>query len=216
MPQILPASANLAVRLALAGALGAGAALLSLFASLGGSSWMTRAGEAPRQPVPFSHKLHVGGLGLDCRHCHWWVETGTVAGMPSTKTCMHCHAQVFSDAAPLEPVRAAFDRDRSIEWVRVADLADFVSFDHSIHVRKGFACVTCHGRVDLMPLTEQPVAMTMRWCLDCHRNPERYVRPVEQVFRTDWQPEEDPAALGRRLVREYGLRRPTDCSFCHR
>jgi hypothetical protein len=216
MAQILPPSANLAVRLALVGILPAAAGLLWLLGAMAGSSWVTRAGSAPAQPVPFSHKLHVGGLGLDCRHCHTLVETGAGAGMPSTKTCMHCHAQIFSDAALLEPVRAAMAEDRSIEWLRVADLPDFVYFDHSIHVRKGFACVTCHGRVDQMPVVEQPVALTMRWCLDCHRNPERYVRPPEQVFSMSWEPEGDPAAVGARLARELGLRRPTDCSFCHR
>lgn len=216
MPQILPPSANLLVRLALAASVLVAAGVIWLFGALDRSPWITRAGLPRDQPVPFSHKLHVAGLGLDCRHCHTAVEAAASAGMPSGKICMHCHAQIFADAAVLEPVRAAFEQDRSLEWVRVADLPDFVYFDHSIHIRKGFGCVTCHGRVDQMPLVEQAVAMSMLWCLDCHRRPERYVRPLDQVFSMTWEPPEDQAKLGARLAREYQLRRPTDCSSCHR
>ncbi len=216
MPQTLPPSANLALRVGLAASLLLGAAAIWLLAALDRSPWTTRAGLPRDQPVPFSHKLHVAGLGLDCRYCHTAVEEAGFAGMPSGKTCMHCHAQIFPDAPVLAPVRAAFEQDRSIEWVRVADLPDFVYFDHSIHVRKGFGCVTCHGRVDRMPLLEQAVSMSMLWCLDCHRRPERYVRPLDQVFSMTWEPLEDQATLGPRLARQYGLRRPTDCSSCHR
>ena len=216
MPQILPPSANLIVRVVLLGAFFLVAALLWLAGAIDRSPWVTRAGIVRDQPVPFSHKLHVAGLGLDCRHCHTSVEDAAFAGMPSTKTCIHCHSQIFSDSSVLAPVQASFEEDRSIEWVRVADLPDFAYFDHGIHVRKGFGCVTCHGRVDQMPLLAQAVAMSMLWCLDCHRQPERYVRPLEQVFRMTWQPAEDQAVLGSRLAREYNLRRPTDCSTCHR
>src|SRR5262249_46164795 len=141
---------------------------------------------AREQPVPFSHRHHVGGIGLDCRYCHTTVEVSSFAGIPPTKTCMNCHSQIWTNSAMLEPVRESFRSGKSIEWNRVHHLAGFVYFDHSIHVKKGVGCVTCHGRVDQMPLTWQESSLQMEWCLGCHRNPERFVRPREQVFSMDW------------------------------
>lgn len=192
------------------------AASLLLLDTVSRSPFISRAGIPPEQSVPFSHKLHAGGLGIDCRHCHTTVEQAAFAGMPATKTCINCHSQIWSDSQLLEPVRASFRDDRSIEWTRVADLPDFVYFDHSIHVRKGFGCVTCHGRVDQMPLTWNTVSLQMASCMNCHRHPERYVRPREQVFSLTWEPDEDQAVLGSRLMRQYAIRRATDCSVCHR
>src|SRR5439155_26051397 len=152
------------------------------------------------------------------RYCHTTVETSAFAGIPPTQTCMNCHSQLWLDSPTLEPVRASWRSDRSLAWTRVHDLPDFVYFDHSIHVSKGIGCATCHGRVDLMPLTWREHTLHMEWCIDCHRHPERHVRPRADVFRMDWQPPADQETLGRRLVAEYGIQgsaRLTSCSTCH-
>jgi hypothetical protein len=180
------------------------------------SSYVTQAHVARPQPVPFSHKHHVAGLGIDCRYCHTTVEESAFAGIPPTKTCMNCHSQIWADSPTLEPVRESYRTDISLEWTRVHDVADFVYFDHSIHVSKGVGCVTCHGRVDQMPLAWKVETLQMEWCLDCHRNPELYVRPRDQVFSMDWEPDEDQRLLGARLMEEYNIQTSTDCSVCHR
>jgi len=147
------------------------------------------------------------------------VEQSAFAGIPPTKTCMNCHSQIWADSPMLEPVRESFRTGRPLEWVRVHALADFAYFDHSIHVNKGVGCVTCHGRVDQMPLMWKVNSLYMEWCLECHRAPERFVRPRQYVFRLDWQPPEDQGALGRKLVQEYKIKGPrslTSCSTCHR
>ena len=180
------------------------------------SSYVTQAGVARAQPVPFSHKHHVGGMGIDCRYCHTSVETSGFAGIPATEICMTCHAQIWPDSPMLEPVRASFRTGKPLEWTRVHDLPDFVYFDHSIHLKKGIGCATCHGRVDQMPLMWREKTLHMEWCLACHRGPERFVRPREHVFRMDWEPTEDQLTLGRRLVAEYKIQKLTSCSVCHR
>lgn len=180
------------------------------------SSYMTRV-EMPRdQPVPFSHKHHVSGLGLDCRYCHTSVETSAFAGMPPTETCITCHSQIWSDSPMLEPVRASWRENQSLHWTRVHDLPGFVYFNHSIHINKGIGCQTCHGRVDLMPLMWKVNSLHMGWCLDCHRNPERFIRPKNAVFQMDYQPPQDQEALGKKLVAEYKVRKLEDCYTCHR
>ena len=180
------------------------------------SSYVTDVNIAKSQPVPFSHKHHVAGIGIDCRYCHTSVEEAAFAGMPATETCMSCHSQIWADSPMLEPVRASFRTDKSLEWTRVHDLPGFVYFNHSIHVRKGFGCATCHGRVDQMPLAWKANTLHMEWCLDCHRNPELYVRPRAEVFNMAYQPPGDQLTLGRKLVNDYRIRRLTDCSICHR
>ena len=155
------------------------------------SSYVTQAGVAREQPVPFSHKHHVGGMGIDCRYCHTSVETSAFAGIPATEICMTCHSQIWTDSPMLEPVRASFRTGKPLEWSRVHDLPDFVYFDHSIHVKKGIGCATCHGRVDQMPLMWREKTLHMEWCLECHRAPERFVRPRSYVFRMDWEPPAD-------------------------
>ena len=189
---------------------------LGSLTTLGRSSWVTRVGVPRPQPVPFSHALHVDRSGLDCRYCHTSVETSAFAGIPSTKTCMNCHAQIGADRDSLARVRASFETNAPLRWTRVHDLPDFSYFDHSVHVSKGVGCSTCHGRVDQMPLVRQEVSLLMDWCLDCHRHPERYVRPRADVFRMDYEPPPDQLELGSRLVEEYGIRRLTDCTTCHR
>ena len=216
MAQVFQPSANLFPRILLAGGLLLAAATLFSLFTLAECPYVTGEGRAPEQPVPFSHRIHSGTVGIDCRHCHTTAETSAFAGMPPTKTCVNCHSQIYADSEVLEPVRSSYREDRSIEWVRVADLPDFVYFDHSIHVVKGFACVTCHGRVDEMPRVWNAVSFQMGWCVECHENPERFVRPRERVADMSWTPEEDQQTLGERLVQEYGIRRATDCSACHR
>jgi hypothetical protein len=216
MAQIFHPSTNTLSRLSIFGAVFVLAALLWLLAAIERSPYLTQADVVREQPVPFSHKHHVNGLGIDCRYCHTTVEESAFAGIPPTKTCMTCHSQIWADSPMLEPVRASFRADTSIPWTRVNDLPDFVYFDHSIHVNKGIGCVTCHGRVDQMPLTWRAHPLTMEWCLECHRAPERFVRPRAQVFRMDWEPPRYRLALGQQLVREYHIQPNTSCSTCHR
>jgi hypothetical protein len=216
MSQIFHRSANTIARVSIFGAIFFVAGLLGLFAEVNRSPWVTDARVAREQPIQFSHERHVAGNGIDCRYCHTSVEDSSFAGIPPTKTCMNCHSQIFANSPFLEPVRDSFRTGRSIQWTRVHDLPDFVYFNHSIHVNKGVGCSTCHGRVDLMPLTWKVASLKMEWCLNCHRNPAQYVRPRELVFKMDYQPPSDQAELGRRLVSEYRIQSLTDCYTCHR
>lgn len=182
------------------------------------SPYTTRVRIPRDQPVPFSHAHHVGGLGIDCRYCHDSVEDSSFAGIPSTETCMTCHSQLWTDAPLLSPVRKSLATNRRLRWHRVHDLPDFVFFDHGIHVSQGIGCVTCHGQVDRMPLVWQEHTLYMKWCLDCHRRPEEFVRPREEVFNLNWRPPTNRWAQGRDLVERYGINTEqlTDCSMCHR
>jgi hypothetical protein len=196
------------------------------------SPYVTYAGIARPQPAPFSHQHHVAALGIDCRYCHTSVETSSFAGIPPTKTCMNCHSQIWTNAALLEPVRESFRSGKSLVWNRVNDLPDFVYFDHSIHINKGVGCNTCHGPVDRMPLMYNYASLQMEWCIECHRAPEKNLRPREQVFNmrylqptkdlpvvADGQTFTDQLSLGKHLVKEYKLRSVMDipsCSTCHR
>jgi len=209
-------STNTLSKVSIFGAVFIAAGLLWATLATARSSWVTQEGVAREQPIPFSHQHHVGGMGIDCRYCHTTVESSAYAGIPPTKTCMNCHAQVWSDSPTLEPVRESFRAGRSIEWVRVHDLPDFVYFDHSAHVNKGVGCTTCHGAIDRMPLVMQESSLQMEWCLECHRAPERYVRPREEVFSVSWRPPADQVAAGRELVRRYDIHPRTSCSTCHR
>ena len=150
------------------------------------------------QPVPFSHQHHVAGLGIDCRYCHTSVETSSFAGIPPTKTCMNCHAQIWTNAALLEPVRESYKTGKSLVWTRVNDLPDFAYFNHSIHINKGVGCNTCHGPVDRMPLMYNQASLQMEWCLECHRAPEKNLRPRDQVFNMRY---EQPSAAGMASTR---------------
>src|SRR6185503_787147 len=206
MPQIFHRSANTLSKVSLAGILLLVGGLIGLAMLLGRSSYVTRAQEYVEQPVQFSHLHHVLDDGIDCRYCHTSVETSSFAGIPPTKTCMNCHSQIWQSAPILEPVRASFREDKPMTWVRVHDLPDFVYFNHSIHVKKGMGCATCHGPVDQMPLTRQQNSLQMEWCINCHRNPQNYVRPREEVFTMGYRPSEDQATLGARLVAAYKIR----------
>jgi hypothetical protein len=232
MPQFFPPSANQYARTSLifliviAGVVGlAGYKLQS-------SPWVTREGMRPEQPVPFSHQHHVSGLGIDCRFCHTSVETSGFAGIPPTKTCMNCHSQIWTNAPLLEPVRASFKDDKSLVWTRVHDLPDFVYFSHEIHINKGVGCKSCHGPIDEMPLTYQNVSLQMEWCLGCHRDTAKELRPREEVFNmtykqpSRWVPVTfngqkffDQDTLGKEIQKTYHVKREYElimCDTCHR
>jgi len=151
------------------------------------SPWVTRQGQRPDQPVPFSHKHHVQGLGLQCQYCHVTVEKSSYAGIPPTKTCINCHAQIWTNAELLEPVRQSWATGESLPWIKVHDLPDFVYFSHEIHVNKGIGCANCHGRVDQMPLMYAQNTLQMEWCLDCHRNPAKNLRPTSEIYNMAWE-----------------------------
>src|SRR5438874_7858654 len=208
MAQIFHHSTNTLSRLSIFGAVFVLGFLAWAFAELDRSSYNTREHMAREQPVPFSHAHHVGGIGIDCRYCHTSVENSGFAGIPPTKTCMNCHSQIWSTSPTLEPVRASFREDRSINWTRVHDLPDFVYFNHSIHVNKGVGCESCHGRVDRMPLMFQENSLQMEWCLDCHRHPEKVLRPREFITKMGYQPDGDQLEIGRRLIHEYNIQSP--------
>jgi hypothetical protein len=216
MSQIFHRSTNTIARVSIFGAVFIVAGLLGLFDEVNRSPWVTQAHVARDQPIQFSHERHVAGNGIDCRYCHTSVEESAFAGIPPTKTCMNCHSEIFARSAYLEPVRESFRSDRSIEWTRVHDLPDFVYFNHSIHVNKGVGCTTCHGQVDRMPLMWQEKSLQMEWCLDCHRNPEIYVRPRSAVFSVDYAAPANQLELGRQLVAQYHIQKLTSCSTCHR
>ena len=216
MPQIFKRSANTLARASIVGSLLVAGGLLGLIMAIGQSSYVTRAQEYIEQPIQFSHLHHAGDDGIDCRYCHTSVETTAFAGIPPTKTCMNCHSQIWSTAPILEPVRASFREDRPLRWIRVHDLPDFVYFNHSIHVKKGMGCETCHGRVDEMPLMLQEHSLQMEWCLTCHRNPEQFVRPRNEVFTMGYSPPVPQSEIGPRLVKEYDIQSLTSCSVCHR
>jgi hypothetical protein len=219
MPQIFPRVTNTIARVSLFGVPFSGALLLWVCLLYTRSSYGTGAGIVRVQPVPFSHEHHVGQLGIDCRYCHPSVEHSPYAGMPPTRTCMNCHSQIWVGSAMLKPVRDSYETGKSLEWQRIYNLPGFVYFDHSIHVHKGVGCVSCHGRIDEMPLTYQVPSLLMEWCLDCHRQPERHLRPREEVFNMRWEPPPDQLDLGRDLVRKYKVRDAdhlTSCTVCHR
>jgi hypothetical protein len=217
MAAIFGRRANLVVRLVMAGA--ALAFLLLLGAAWAGpwTDYATRRDIAPRQPVPFSHEHHVGGLGLDCRYCHGSVERTASAGMPPTETCMTCHSQLWTGAPMLAPVRASLAEQQPIRWTRVYRLPDYVFFDHSAHVAAGVGCESCHGRVDRMPLMRGAASLRMAWCLDCHRNPAASLRPREAVFAMGWHPGAGtPSGAVLMQQRHIDPARLIECSICHR
>jgi hypothetical protein len=218
MPQLFPRKSNalfyLFLCVAFVGLLGAGA----LAWAYKWSSYPTEIGKPVLQPVAFSHQHHVGGLGLDCRYCHASVELSANAGMPPTKTCMTCHSQIWQNAPMLKPVRDSFKDGTSLKWNRVTRIPHYVYFDHSIHVQKGIGCTSCHGDISRMPLTWKVRTFYMRDCLSCHRNPEKYIRPEDDVFNPDWKAPSNQLELGALFVEKYHIpkQRLTDCMTCHR
>jgi hypothetical protein len=219
MSQVFPKSANAAVRTSLFAVLTLVLFLGWFIFTLMRSSWVTKQNEFVTQPFQFSHAHHVGGVGLDCRYCHTSVEKSSFAGIPPTKTCINCHSQIWSNAPILEPVRASFRNDTPLTWIRVNDLPDFVYFNHSIHVKQGVGCATCHGPVEKMALMYQATTLQMEWCLDCHRAPEKYLRPRSEVFNMAYRAPANQLEVGMALKKEYkvpGIEHMTSCSVCHR
>jgi hypothetical protein len=218
MAQLFPRSFNILSRVTIYGVLAFIIFAVWMAIDIYDSGYVTGVRVAPEQPVPFSHKHHVGDDGIDCRYCHTTVEFSAYPGMPATETCMTCHSELFNTSAMLEPVRASYQNDQSIPWQRVYLLADYVYFNHSIHINKGIGCTHCHGRIDTMPLTWRASTLRMDWCLDCHRAPQKYIRPGDQVFSMEWTAPKDQVKQGIRLVKEYNIAitRITDCFTCHR
>lgn len=194
--------------------LGAPVYLIALVA-YGVTPQAIRIGYQPKQPVPYSHAMHVGELGLDCRYCHNTVEGSSHAAVPPAGTCMNCHTGIHPDSVNLLPVREAVANDTPLAWVRVHDLPDYVYFNHSAHVTRGVGCESCHGRVDLMEEVYQAEPLTMQWCLDCHNEPEKHLRPLGEVTTMGYQAK-DQLVLGRQLAQQYNINPSTDCSTCHR
>jgi hypothetical protein len=216
MPQIFRRSANTLSKVSIFGLLALVGGLILLAIVLARSSYVTRQHTFVEQPLQFSHMHHVTDDGIDCRYCHTSVETSSFAGIPPTKTCMNCHSVLFANASFLEPVRQSFRDNKPLHWIRVHDLPDFVYFNHSIHIKKGVGCETCHGRVDQMPLMYQQNSLLMEWCIDCHKNPAPNLRPRSEVTTMGYRPTVDQSILGPQLVKEYAVNPPTNCSTCHR
>ena len=216
MAQIFHHSTNTIARVSIYGAVILIAVLGFAVNVVNQTSYVTEVHNARPQPVPFSHKHHVAELGLDCRYCHSSVELSSSAGMPPTQTCMACHSQIWTGAAILEPVRASYRDSTPISWTRVNALPDFVYFNHSIHIAKGVGCTTCHGPIGEMNITWRAQTLYMRWCLECHNAPEKYLRPRSEVFNAFYKPPSDQEALGKRLMVEYKVKSLTNCTTCHR
>ena len=214
--QIFHRSANSISRVSIIGGVLLAGAVLALAYTRDRGSYITDVHVVKAQPVPFSHKHHVLDDGIDCRYCHTSVETSASAGIPATEICMSCHSQIWTNAQILEPVRASYRSGTSLEWTRVHDLPDFVYFNHSIHVNKGIGCSTCHGHVEQMPLMYKENTLYMNWCVNCHRQPEKYIRPRSEVFNMAYEAPSNQAELGKKLVAEYHVQKLTDCATCHR
>ena len=213
MDALFPEWSNTAIRVALLGLLGMLVAVPTGLMVYMRTPFGQDREYAVDQPVEFDHRHHVRDDGIECRFCHASVERSATAGIPSTAVCMGCHAQVWNDSPMLEPVRRAWFSGAPIPWNRVHDLPDFVYFDHSVHVTRGIGCESCHGRVDLMARMRQDQPLTMRWCLDCHRDPVPNLRPPEAITRMGFS---QAPGEGERLERRYGTRRLTFCTACHR
>ena len=219
MAQIFHRSANFLARFSLLGTVVLGGLALTGVLVVARSPYITNQRVSRNQPIQFSHKHHVGDEGIDCRYCHTSVESSAYAGIPPTKTCMNCHSVLFNNIGYLEPIRESYRTDQSIQWVKVHRLADYVYFNHSIHINKGIGCSSCHGPINQMPLVFQASPLTMSWCLDCHRNPQANLRPKDQIFNMDWKAPADQEEVGQKLAAEYKLRTTvelTSCSTCHR
>lgn len=202
----------------------------------------TKVGYEPIQPVPFPHDIHVTQLGMDCRYCHSFVEVAAHSNVPTTQTCIACHQQVQKDNPKLEPVRASWKTQDPVEWVWIHRLPDYVFYNHAAHVNRGISCASCHGQVNHMPAMYDAKPMSMKWCLECHRYPENFLRPEDQITNLDWKPEDvNPAEfvakygkpagvtedwskkthltqqeIGQTLKERWHIRTSENCQACHR
>jgi hypothetical protein len=219
MPPIFPPRSNTFARVSILVGLILVAAITALAVVYVHSSTFNRVGVDVAQPVPFPHAWHVSVVGLDCRYCHESVDKSSFAGMPPTETCMSCHSQIKTNSALLKPIRDSWASGKPVEWNRVNKVADFVYFDHHIHVSKGIGCESCHGRVDQMTTDVKANTFYMAWCLQCHRDPSKFIRPKDQVYKMGYTPAEDQSTLGAKLVKEYNVLPSSqlmNCSTCHR
>ncbi|HTH36344.1 MAG TPA: cytochrome c3 family protein [Pyrinomonadaceae bacterium] len=219
MAQFFSKSANNIARISMLTVAILGGLAFFVYTQVARSSYITGRYLERQQPVQFSHKHHAGDDGIDCRYCHSTVETTASAGIPPTQTCMNCHSQIWSDSPYLEPVRASFRDNKPIEWERVHDLPEFAYFNHSIHVAKGVGCSTCHGKIDNMPAVFQENTLQMEWCLACHREPEKFIRPKSEIYNMQWQDGDLTAQERLDLKVKYKIRSKemmTSCSTCHR
>lgn len=224
---IFPAWTNIIRPLVGAGIVG-GLLYVVTIVNFGFSPQATDVGYEPKQPIPYSHALHVGQLGLDCRYCHTTVEKAAFAAVPATATCMNCHTKIRTNSELLKPLRDSWKKNEPLQWTKVHRLPDYVYFNHSAHVTRGVSCVSCHGRVDKMEVVYQQETLSMGWCLDCHRNPEQHIRPVDQVTNLAWLPDgvnlaDDPEKIleaKKKVGAEERARRhlnpSQDCTTCHR
>jgi len=193
-------------------ALGAPVYIVALVA-YGVTPQALRIGYQPEQPVPYSHALHAGELGMDCRYCHSTVERAGEAAVPPAQTCMNCHSTVKKDSEALLPIRQAYGEGTAVHWTRVHDVPDYVYFNHEAHVNATIGCETCHGRIDQMVKVFQAQPLTMEWCVACHRDPTPHLRPADQLTTMGYQ---GPEGEGERIMKERNVNPPTNCSTCHR
>ncbi len=215
MPALFSKSADLFMKI---GGLFAGAGLL---ATVAGYAYVSHprnldVGYSPEQPVPYSHKLHAGTMGMDCTYCHYTVTKAGFAAVPTTETCMNCHSKVKEKSEKLAPVRESYKTGNPVEWIQIHKLPDYVYFNHRAHVTSGVSCVSCHGRIDQMVEVHQVQPLNMGWCLECHRNPAARLRPANLVTKLDWVPDRDPVEIGNEIIAAKNIHPPVNCSGCHR
>jgi len=215
MPALFSKSADLIMKI---GGLVVG---LGVLAGAGGYAFISHprnldTGYSPEQPVPYSHKLHAGTMGLDCTYCHYTVTKAGFAAIPTTETCMNCHSKVKDKSEKLEPVRESYKTGNPVEWIQIHKLPDYVYFNHRAHVTSGVSCVSCHGRIDQMVEVRQVQPLNMGWCLECHRNPAPNLRPANLVTKLDWVPDRDPVEIGKEIIAAKNIHPPVNCSGCHR
>ncbi|HEX3799412.1 MAG TPA: cytochrome c3 family protein [Verrucomicrobiae bacterium] len=183
----------------------------------------TNAGFMPVQPVAFSHEIHAGELGVDCRYCHNAVEKSWYSNVPASSVCMNCHNQVLKDDPKLAVVRDSYASGKPIKWIQIHKLPDYVYFNHSVHVNRGVSCVECHGQINHMDEVHQAKALSMSFCLDCHRNPAAHLRPLDKITDLDWKWSDNPVeaadlqkANGKKFVHDWNVESMQNCSACHR
>ena len=181
-----------------------------------GSPQYTDVGYRPNQPIDYSHKVHAGDLGMDCRYCHTTVEISASANIPPTQTCMNCHTLVKPESEKLAPLMASWQTGKPLEWVRVHMLPDYAYFDHSAHISVGVGCVSCHGNVAEMEKVMQVEPLSMGWCLDCHRNPDQHLRPISEITNMKWEAPQNQLEFAAKVIKEKNVSPPVDCSGCHR
>ena len=214
MPQIFPKKANILPHVSLVGAL-LGGVFTIFFVWYYFSPEYTDVGYEPEQPVPYSHRLHAGQLGIDCQYCHTAVEVADHSNVPPTQTCMNFHTQIRTESLKLLPVRESWATGAPIPWVKVHNLPDYANFTHAMHVNNGVGCETCHGRIDEMEVVRQVEPLSMGWCLECHRQPELYLRPNDEITTMGYVQPADFVERNMERIRIEHIEPPTNCSGCH-